>query len=584
VASIEELLAEDLRKRSGGTSAERRRALREKRKIRSGEAEKKLAALLKNGTPEIRAAADLLAEIDDSAVREPLIKKIARTGEVTVKALRDAVSKRKRERQEDDANDGAMPKADLLIELGSAAELTHNAETGYATFANQAGARVTSPIRSRAFRDHLRGQYYDETGRGVADATLQTAIDTLHVKAVRDGAFRPVRVRVARFDGRVFIDLGGQYVVVRRGRWQILATPPDEVGFVRPENFLPLPAPKRGASVKQALKRWRRYLNLPKGEAGDRRFRLCVAFVLAALSGRKPYPMLLLYGPAGAAKSSAARALRNLIDPNELELRSPPKDERDLAIASTRSHVIAYDNVSHIPPWLSDALCGLSTERAFATRTLYEDKEETSFKAARPVVVTSVVEVVAGSDLLSRAILVQLEEILEEGREEEAKLDAAFAKDRPYILGALLDVLASALDRLSRIRPKRLPRLADFARLMIAAEKKLGWKAGTFLDDYHWNECAGDLEALAAAPVSAAVLRLIEEGPKWEGTFEELLLKLNATARPQDRDLKSWPKTGRGLSAVLHRVAPNLRRRGVTVKFLGHKNRGSLVQLVRTAF
>src|SRR5262245_56350244 len=61
VASIEELLAEDLKKRSGGTRAEWRRALREKRKIRSGETEKKLAALLKNATPEIRAAADLLA-------------------------------------------------------------------------------------------------------------------------------------------------------------------------------------------------------------------------------------------------------------------------------------------------------------------------------------------------------------------------------------------------------------------------------------------------------------------------------------------------------------------------------------------
>jgi hypothetical protein len=429
----------------------------------------------------------------------------------------------------------------------------------------------------------LLGQYYDETGRGVAESTLQIAIDTLHVKAVRDGPFRPVRVRVARFDSRVFLDLGGQSILVKGGTWKILATPPDEVGFVRPENFLSLSAPKRGASLKQALKRWRRYLNLPKGVAGDRSFRLCVAFVLAALSGRKPYPVLLLYGPAGAAKSSAARALRNLVDPNDLELRSPPKDERDLMIAAKRSHVLAYDNLSHIPQWLSDALCGLATERAFATRTLYEDEEETSFKAARPVILTSVAEVVAASDLLSRAILVQLEEILEEDREEEAKLDAAFARDRPYILNAFLDVLASALDRLPRIRPKRLPRLADFARLMIAAEKKLGWKRGTFLDDYHWNECAGDLEALAAAPVSAAVFRLSEEQPQWEGTFEELLVKLDATARPQDRDLKSWPKTGRGLSAVLHRVAPNLRRGGVTVKFLGHKKRGSLVQLVRTA-
>jgi hypothetical protein len=130
--SVDELLAEDLKKRSGGTRAERRRALREKRKTVSAEAEKKLDELLKKGTPNVVEAADLLAQIDDPVMLESLLKKVARTGEVTLKALRDAVSKRKRERKEDTAGvgDGATAKADFLIELGSTAQLTHNAETG----------------------------------------------------------------------------------------------------------------------------------------------------------------------------------------------------------------------------------------------------------------------------------------------------------------------------------------------------------------------------------------------------------------------------------------------------------------------
>ncbi len=60
--------------------------------------------------------------------------------------------------------------------------------------------------------------------------------------------------------------------------------------------------------------------------------------------------------------------LRNLVDPNAASLRSGPRDERDLFIAANNSWVITLDNLSHLPDWLSDALCRVATGGGLATR------------------------------------------------------------------------------------------------------------------------------------------------------------------------------------------------------------------------
>ena len=70
-----------------------------------------------------------------------------------------------------------------------------------------------------------------------------------------------------------------------------------------------------------------------------------------------------------------------LVDPSTAPLRTTPRSEHDLYIAADNAHVVALDNISTLPPWLSDALCRLSTGGGFSTRTLYENREEESLMA-----------------------------------------------------------------------------------------------------------------------------------------------------------------------------------------------------------
>ena len=56
--------------------------------------------------------------------------------------------------------------------------------------------------------------------------------------------------------------------------------------------------------------------------------------------------------------------------PNTAPLRALPREDRDLFIAASNGHVLAFDNVSGLPAWISDTLCRLATGGGFAVRQL----------------------------------------------------------------------------------------------------------------------------------------------------------------------------------------------------------------------
>ena len=115
---------------------------------------------------------------------------------------------------------------------------------------------------------------------------------------------------------------------------------------------------------------------------------------MAALRPTGPYPVLVLTGEQGSAKSTCARMLRALVDPHEAALRAPPRNEHELFIAARNAHVLAFDNLSTVSPWLSDALSRLATGAGFAARKLYTDDEENVISAERPTILNSIDAVV----------------------------------------------------------------------------------------------------------------------------------------------------------------------------------------------
>jgi hypothetical protein len=179
----------------------------------------------------------------------------------------------------------------------------------------------------------------------------------------------------------------------------------------------PLPTPERGGSVEKL----RSFLNVQS----DDDLVLVVAWVLACLRDRGPYPVLAVAGEQGLAKSTFMAILRALLDPNTAPLRALPREDRDLFIAASNGHVLAFDNVSGLPTWISDTLCRLATGGGFAVRQL-----EVLFDAARPVILNGIGDVVTRPDLADRSIFLTPEPIPEERRRPEQELLAAFEAER----------------------------------------------------------------------------------------------------------------------------------------------------------
>jgi len=127
--------------------------------------------------------------------------------------------------------------------------------------------------------------------------------------------------------------------------------------------MLPLPVPIGGGSIEALAP----FVNLPN--RAD--FVLVVAWLLATLRHGGPYPLLAVSGEQGSAKTVLSKILRALIDPNAAPVRTVPREERNLFVAACNSHLLAFDNLSDLPVWTSDALCRLASGGSFAVRRLY---------------------------------------------------------------------------------------------------------------------------------------------------------------------------------------------------------------------
>jgi hypothetical protein len=237
-------------------------------------------------------------------------------------------------------------------------------------------------------------------------------------------------------------------------------------------------------------------------------------------------------------------------------------------IAASHVWCVSFDNLSYVPPWLSDACCRVATGGGYGTRELYSDEDEVLFDVMRPVVLNGITELVTRPDLLDRSLMISLRELPDEHRRTEEEFWRDFEAIRPRVLGALLDAVSMALRRSHEVELPTLPRMADFARWATAAELALNCKPGAFRRAYERNRSAANQLALEASPVATALLDFVRLQKTWEGTAVDLLVILSGCADERtQRQRCGWPQSPRGLSQALRRLAPPLRAQGVTVAF-----------------
>ena len=319
-------------------------------------------------------------------------------------------------------------------------------------------------------------------------------------------------------------------------------------------------------------------------------------------ASRSPFTVLVFLGEPGSTKTSAAFVARSLVDPNAAPLRAKPKDLHEVFVSAVHSRVVAYNNLSHVPDWLSDAICVVSEGSGQSRRELFTNADESLIVACAPFLVTSIENVIRRGDLAQRTLYVHLTNVSDTQRVTEEDFKLRFRRAHADILGALCSALAHGIKTETTLKISALPRMANFYKWATACEGAL-WPAGTFAAAFEAN-ALGATEDVIEGDKAAFQLRLfmIERG-EWNGTATQLLVELAAhvrrpvreaeavhakateagksadraevekaasdlrEARERARDTFSegWPKAAKALSGKLKRASPALRKAGIVI-------------------
>ncbi|WEP00369.1 ATP-binding protein [Streptomyces sp. FXJ1.172] len=479
------------------------------------------------------------------------------------------------------ADDDKTPAREIITDYAQAHFRYFRTADG-TVYAQKNGHPVARPMRSQgttgSHRQELMVGLFKD-GLGVFTGTaLKEALDLIEALALTEDV-QPVHIRVAPgFDGATWLDLGrsdGQSVRIHPAGWDIAVPDPREVCWRRTQltGELPLPAKETdGKGIDLLL----RLCNFANAETEC----LAIAWLIGCLGPSVPVPAPFLTGPQGAGKSTGGRMLVRVIEGMSGDLRRAPKDEENLTTTVAAGWVTALDNLSHMPPDLSDAMCRIVTGAEDVKRALFTDGDVFRVCYRRPLLLTGIDVGVIKPDLAERLLPLRLER--PKVRRTEAELWAEYAEALPVILGSLLDLTVKVRAAEADI-PTDL-RMADFAHLCAQLDAATGFGAlaayRASLDDLNDDVIEGDLLAQTVLKHAAG----LEPGAEQRMTSSEWLHGLSGLYSGEEcRPLpKGWPTTGKVLSDRLKRLQPTLAARGVLIDW-GRTREARYIQMTRSS-
>ncbi|WP_396905683.1 ATP-binding protein [Mycolicibacterium phlei] len=408
-------------------------------------------------------------------------------------------------------------------------------------------------------RADLAARYFAETGTVAGGQALTDATLILEGLAATTPPER-LNLRVADYDGAIYVDTGrsdGRAIQIGHGRWKLIERAP--VRFLRTKLTGAMPLPVEGSDVQ---KLWD-FVNV---DFEDRPV-LLAALVAALVQSDVPHPILALFAEQGSAKSTTTRMLVDLIDPSPVPLRQAPRDADSWITAASGSWVVALDNLSAVPAWLSDSLCRAATGDGNVKRALYTDSDLAVVKFRRCVIINGIDVGAVRPDLAERLATVDLRRIDRHMRQPEATMRQQWRTALPGILGGLLDLAALVHQRLETISVDVSPRMADFSRTLAAVDEVLS-TSGFRRYLSRANQLSED--SLSADPFIERLRRDIRE-PLIGKSGGDLLAAVTP-AGDTWRKPKEWPKNGRDVTALLRRHAPALRSLGWAIEDDGGRN------------
>jgi hypothetical protein len=495
--------------------------------------------------------------------------------ETELRIVFDSIAGREKKNNDDSGNSGgkrvvADRLVDFVTESGAELYLDQNDEP-HITFPDK--PVVGFSIKSPTFRRWLASKYWQEEGKGFSGESLLRAVGSLEGKAFHEGTVVNLFNRVAKHENNIYYDLGDdkRVVEVSSSGWAVKSSCPFR--FRRFNHQVPQVTPINGGKLEEVLK----FVNL-KSETDKLLF---LTYLVAVLIPDIPRVVLINIGDQGAAKSTAMRIIRSMVDPSQSELLSPPNDIGELAQASNHHYCLYLDNLTYLRDEFSDVLCRLVTGIGFSKRKLFTDNEDILFNQKAAVGISGINLVAQRADLLDRCLILSYERIPDEKRMDEEDFWKRFDVEKPRILGALFTTLSHTLANISEIKLVKKPRMADYAKYAAASAIALESNPEDFLEAFGTNITRQNRAAIESSSTAQAIMKFMVGKEEWSGSSSDLHVELSVIVEKMRLELggsDGFPKSSSWLWRKIMPIRPNLLSVGIQV-VRSESGEGSLITI-----
>ncbi len=491
-----------------------------------------------------------------------------------IRSAFDSIASKEKEQREKLQNEGSQASKLIKLILSTNAILFHDQYRNGHIAINNDGSEIQK-IQSKQFRSWVAKLNWDQFKKPIRGDDARMVVETLNGIALYDKPQYSLCVRSAEYDNALWYDLGKSAVKITRDGWEIIDNPP--ILFRRHSHQELQVTPVRGGSISQLLD----FINIKNKEEGL----LIQIWCIAGIIPNFPHPFSIFHGPQGSAKSTAVSVLKQLLDPSQIKLSSPPDNFREFIQLGSHHWFLPIDNLSRLPEWLSDALCRACTGEGFSKRELYSDDDDVVYSFQNVGSLNGINLVVEKPDLLERCIIFGLEKI--EAVESLSKFNQRLKEAKPLILGAIFDTVVEALKQIDNVKLETRFRMSDFVHWGCAIALALGYQVADFTDAYKANIRLQNQEAVDASPIAQAIEAFMnKQGSEWHGTPTELHSLLSEIAEELKIDKKSeaWPKASNWVWKRIALVTTNLKARGIKAsRASGEKRIISLVKETENA-
>jgi len=418
-------------------------------------------------------------------------------------------------------------------------------------------------IGGQSFRGWLASRFISEHGYAPPTRSLEAAIAICQSTAEYLSTVESVAIRVSRDEVAINIDIGDpDWRMLRITADEISVVPHGETLFWRPPQFGRLPEPDLDGTFDIL----RPFVNVDTEED----WAVLQAFIVGcfnSMANGGTFPVLFLSGTEDSGKTTLAKVLKAIIDP-ELGggTSQAPASMFDMILAASNRWLVSFNNISYLDQKYSDVLCQIVDGTPFRTRVYYLQRDELTMQAKRPIVINAIPDVIRSADLASRTLTVEVPRL--KGRQSELDFWGNFDVALPAILGAALKALQAGLrnDLSTGVDPSI--RLSDFARWASACEPGLDCARGSvqiaiMTTMRRRRQLQAESSELAIAIVKKVENECRGERAEYLTTAKELIDLLTPGMLEYEHIPKWLPTTPQKMSSALNRISKHLESLGV---------------------